>query len=79
MIFRPLLPDGVTMLELLEDREPAASLRTVRAQLLSPVRAGRAAVLSEGIDLPLLNVSIRACHDRIEQVCLHHTKTGANP
>ena len=78
-LFRPLLLDGVTMLELLEDTKPAASLRTVRAQLLPLVRAGRAAVLSEGIDLPLLNASIRAYHDRIEQVCLHHTQTGANP
>lgn len=78
-LFRPLLLDGVTMLELLEDTEPAASLRTVRAQLLPLIRAGRPAVLSESIDLSLLNASILAYHDRIEQICLYHTQTGANP
>lgn len=78
-LFRPLLLDGVTMLELLEDTEPAASLRTVRAQLLPLIRAGRPAVLSESIDLSLLNASIRAYHDRIKQICLYHTQTGANP
>lgn len=78
-LFRPLLLDGITMLELLEDTEPAASLRTVRAQLLPLIRAGRSAVLSESIDLSLLNTSIRAYHSRIEQICLYHTQTGANP
>lgn len=78
-LFRPLLLDGVTMLELLENTEPAASLRTVRAQLLPLIRAGRPAVLSESIDLSLLNTSIRAYHSRIEQICLYHTQTGANP
>ena len=78
-LFRPLLLDGVTMLELLENTEPAASLRTVRAQLLPLIRAGRPAVLSESIDLSLLNASIRAYHDRIKQICLYHTQTGANP
>ena len=78
-LFRPLLLDGITMLELLENTEPAASLRTVRAQLLPLIRAGRPAVLSESIDLSLLNASIRAYHSRIEQICLYHTQTGANP
>lgn len=78
-LFRPLLLDGITMLELLEDTEPAASLRTVRAQLLPLIRAGRPAILSESIDLSLLNTSIRAYHSRIEQICLYHTQTGANP
>ena len=78
-LFRPLLLDGITMLELLENTEPAASLRTVRAQLLPLIRAGRPAVLSESIDLSLLNASIRAYHDRIKQICLYHTQTGANP
>ena len=78
-LFRPLLLDGVTMLELLENTEPAASLRTVRAQLLPLIRAGRPTVLSESIDLSLLNASIRASHSRIKQICLYHTQTGANP
>ena len=78
-LFRPLLLDGITMLELLENTEPAASLRTVRAQLLPLIRAGRPTVLSESIDLSLLNASIRAYHDRIKQICLYHTQTGANP
>lgn len=78
-LFRPLLLDGITMLELLENTEPAASLRTVRAQLLPLIRAGRPAVLSESIDLSLLNTSIRAYHSRIKQICLYHTQTGANP
>lgn len=78
-LFRPLLLDGITMLELLENTEPAASLRTVRAQLLPLIRAGRPAILSESIDLSLLNTSIRAYHSRIEQICLYHTQTGANP
>lgn len=78
-LFRPLLLDGITMLELLEDTEPAASLRTVRAQLLPLIRAGRPAILSESIDLSLLNASIRAYHSRIKQICLYHTQTGANP
>ncbi len=78
-LFRPLLLDGITMMELLEDTEPAASLRTVRAQLLPLIRAGRPAILSESIDLSLLNTSIRAYHSRIEQICLYHTQTGANP
>lgn len=55
-LFRPLLLDGVTMLELLG--ETAGPLRELQTQFLNVVRAGRPAVLAEELDMQLLNDAI---------------------
>ena len=57
-LFRPILLDGVTMLELLEEEQIAGPLRTVRAQLMK-VRGERIpAVLSNRLDMRLLTAAI---------------------
>jgi len=55
-LFRPLLLDGVTMLELLG--EPAEPLKEIQTQFLCAVRESRPAVLAEVMDLPRLNAAI---------------------
>ena len=57
-LFRPILLDGVTMLELLEEEQLASSLRTVRTQFMRTIRESRPAVLSTHLDMPLLTASI---------------------
>lgn len=53
-LFRPILLDGVTMLELLGEEQVAAALRTVRAQLMEALRENRPAVLARRLDMALL-------------------------
>ena len=55
-LFRPVLVDGVTMLELLEDAETevVTMLKTVRAQFLSVIRAGHSERLEDVLDMPKL-------------------------
>ena len=60
-LFRPVLVDGVTMLELLgEDvkTEFVTMLRTVRTQFLDVIRAGRSERLEDALDMPKLIGSI---------------------
>lgn len=54
-LFRPLLLDGVTMLELLRETKIAAALKTLQGQFLRALRSDRPAVLAREMDLPLLN------------------------
>lgn len=53
-LFRPILLDGVTMLELLEEEQLASSLRTVRTQFIKAVKESRPAVLSSRLNMSLL-------------------------
>lgn len=53
-LFRAILLDGVTMLELLGETEIAESLRAVQTQFLEVIKANRPAVLSEELDMPRL-------------------------
>lgn len=53
-LFRPILLDGVTMLELLGEEQIAAALRTVRAQLMAALRENRPVVLARRLDMTLL-------------------------
>lgn len=78
-LFRPILLDGVTMLDLLEEADLSAALKTIRTQLLPIVKDGRPAALEREIDLPLLNASISSYMDIIRHHHQHITKTGANP
>ena len=57
-LFRPILLDGVTMLELLEKEDIASSLRTVRTQFIKAVKESRPAVLSSYLNMSLLMTSI---------------------
>lgn len=52
--FRPILLDGVTMLELLEETGAAEPLKAVRAQFLKIVRENRSSVLAEELDMERL-------------------------
>lgn len=53
-LFRPILLDGVTMLELLEEEQLASSLRTVRTQFMKTVKEARPLILSSHLDMSLL-------------------------
>ena len=53
-LFRPILLDGVAMLELLGEEQIAFSLRTVRTQFMKAVRESRPVVLSSYLNMPLL-------------------------
>lgn len=72
-LFRPILLDGVTMLELLEEEKPATSLRAVRTQLMKAVRESRPAVPSSYLDMPLLTTAMteyaRLIAAEMETIC----------
>lgn len=53
-LFRPILLDGVTMLELLEEEQIASSLRTVRTQFMKTVKEAHSVTLSSHLDMSLL-------------------------
>lgn len=53
-LFRPILLDGVTMLELLREEKIAAALRTVRTQFMTALREDRPVVLAQRLDMALL-------------------------
>ena len=57
-LFRPILLDGVTMLELLEEMEIVTALKGVRTQFLELIKGGQAAILADRIYMPLLNGAI---------------------
>ena len=57
-LFRPILLDGVTMLELLEEEQLASSLRTVRTQFMKAVKESRPAVLSSHLNMSLLTAAM---------------------
>ena len=57
-LFRPILLDGVTMLELLEEEQIASSLRTIRPQFMKAVKESRPAVLSSRLDMSLLTTAM---------------------
>lgn len=53
-LFRPLLLDGLTMAQLRKDHELAEILTVLQGQYLSVLRLGQPAVLSESMDMCLL-------------------------
>lgn len=53
-LFRPVLLDGITMLDLLGEAALSGKLKTVQGQYLSALRENRAMRLSERLDLPAL-------------------------
>ena len=53
-LFRPVLLDGVTMLELLEEMETAEQLKAVREQFLRSIRGNHPAVLAKELDMERL-------------------------
>ena len=57
-LFRPILLDGVAMLELLEEERLASSLRTVRTQFMKAIKESRPAVLSSHLNMPLLTAAM---------------------
>ena len=59
-LFRPLLLDGITMMELLEEDSLVQDLTGLQASLLRAMRDDRSQVLSQELDLPLLSQ------------CIHH-------
>ena len=64
-LFRPILLDGVTMLELLEETEIAGPLKEVRAQLLAVIKQECPAVLENKLDTVRLNAAITQYEKRI--------------
>lgn len=57
-LFRPILLDGVTMLELLEEEQLASYLRTVRTQFMKTVKESCPVILSSHLDMSLLTNAI---------------------
>lgn len=58
-LFRAILLDGITMLELLGETEIRKKLKTVQGQFLAAVRENRAVCLDCALDLNLLQEGIR--------------------
>lgn len=58
-LFRPILLDGITMLELLDETGLAAQLRTVQKQFLSIVREDCPVVLSEKLDMIIFDNAVK--------------------
>lgn len=57
-LFRPILLDGVTMLELLEEDRLASNLRTLRTQFTKALKSSRPLILSSCLDMSLLTTSM---------------------
>ena len=75
-LFRPVLLDGVTMLELLEEAEIVAALKEVRTQFLDVVREGQAAILTDRLDMPLLNGAVTQYETLIMKYMEENTTDG---
>lgn len=58
-LFRAILLDGITMLELLGETEIRQKLKTVQGQLLAAIRENRAVCLDGALDFDLLQEGIR--------------------
>lgn len=73
-LFRPILLDGVSMLDLLEEEEIASGLRTIRSQLLNAVKENRSAVLSTRLNMSMLTTVMskyaRHIAAEMEKLCL---------
>ena len=66
-LFRAILLDGSTMLELLGETEISQKLKTVQSQLLTAVRENRALRLDCVLDLDLLQEGIREYYSLIRR------------
>jgi hypothetical protein len=64
-LFRAILLDGVTMLELLGEKEICKDLKMVQGELLTAVREGGTMVLKDRIDLEVLEDAIGRYMDLI--------------
>lgn len=58
LLFRPILLDGITMLELIGQDDLAGQLRTVQKPFLTALRAGNPVVLERVLDLQILGEAI---------------------
>ena len=70
-LFRPVLLDGVTMLELLGEVEIADMLKDVRMEFLSAVKTGHAVILTEMLDMQRLDDAM----DQYEHLLINHVGT----
>ena len=70
-LFRPVLLDGVTMLELLGEVETADILKDMRMEFLSTVKAEHAVVLAEMLDMRRLDDAM----GQYEQLLINHVGT----
>lgn len=57
-LFRPVLLDGVTMLELLEEADIVSALKEARSSFLDVIRAGRPSLLAKELNMPQLNAAM---------------------
>ncbi len=53
-LFRPILLDGITMLDLLGEAALSRKLKTVQAQLMNALKQNKPMILAQSLDLPLL-------------------------
>lgn len=70
-LFRPILLEGITMLELLGETEIIVSLREVQRHFLGAVRGSRPVVLEKELDMPRLNAAIA----QYEKLIIKHMET----
>lgn len=71
-LFRALLLDGVTMLELLEKISPWAALKKAQGQLLAMVRGNCPVVPGQYLDLALIDGTI----EEYQELICAHMRTG---
>lgn len=70
-LFRAILLDGITMLDLIEETQISAKLKTVQGQLMNAVKENKPSRLDQCLDIPLLNDAVA------EYVDLIHTHASA--
>lgn len=58
-LFRPILLDGITMLDLLGEAAISRKLKTVQAQLLAALKQNKPMKLAHFLDLPLLTEAMK--------------------
>ena len=67
-LFRAILLDGITMLDLIGETQISQKLKTVQGQFMNAVKENKPLQLNQYLDIPLLNTSIE---EYINLICTH--------
>lgn len=68
-IFRALLLDGITMLELLENEEPLKTLKSIQRELLTALKENKTLALADRLSLNRFENAIDAYRELIQSHC----------
>lgn len=76
-LFRAILLDGITMLDLIEEKQISQKLKIVQGQFMNAVKEAKPLKLSQRLDIPLLNAAIIEYIDLIHRHIRAHSENAA--